>query len=178
MRTDKNGIYHANFDCWQSVWGYNDAYDKVFNTFTSMERAKFDFTSGDKDYMLWVWKGDYLNLGAGAEMGIYYDSLIPGHWGVDKSLAMTMALILQYTDPTTNKTSTIINYSPSDKQWWLTGFNPNYQGVNAGNLRAIYSITFNTQAMYTDFYKAWGGVIDSRWKWTFDPKTTTATLTF
>ncbi|WP_133051144.1 RHS repeat-associated core domain-containing protein, partial [Ruminiclostridium hungatei] len=26
MRVDKNGIYHANFDCWQSAFGYNNFY--------------------------------------------------------------------------------------------------------------------------------------------------------
>ena len=102
------------------------------------------------------------------EMGIYYDSMIPGHWGVDKSLAMEMSINLQYTDPATKAKSTIINYDPGDKQWWITGFNPDYPGIDEGNLKATYSVTFNTETMYTDFYNKFGDTYsdfyDSRWK--------------
>ena len=180
MRVDKNGIYHANFDCWQSAFGYNNFYDNVFDTFTSMDREKFQFNSGGKEYMLWAWKGDYLNLGAGAELGIYYDSIIPGQWSVDKSQAMKMSMALQYTDPETNKTSTIINYSPGDKQWWITGFNPNYKGVNANNLTVSYTVTF-TQTIYTNFYNKFGDknsdYYDSRWTG-WDSKKFSATFNF
>ena len=164
MRVDGKGIYHADFDGWQSVWGYNDSYDMVFNAFTSMDRAKFDFSSSGKDYILWAWKGDYLTLGAGTEMGIYYDSLIPGHWGVDKSLAMEMSLKLQYTDPITKTTSTIINYDPGDKQWWITAFNPKYEDVQANNLTATYRVTFNNSTMYEDFLKS-RSYLDNKDKW-------------
>lgn len=32
---------------------------------------KFSFTVDNFDYILWIWRGNYLNLGAGAEMGLY-----------------------------------------------------------------------------------------------------------
>ncbi len=64
-------MYHARPDAIQQVGGYNDFYDIVFGYATSMDKAKFQFTSGDREYMFWEWKGDYLNLGAGAELGIY-----------------------------------------------------------------------------------------------------------
>jgi RHS repeat-associated protein len=70
---DLNGknVYHATMDCYQQYGGFNDFYDTVFDHATSMNKAKFRFTSGGQEYVLWAWKGDYLNLGAGAEMGIY-----------------------------------------------------------------------------------------------------------
>lgn len=130
--------------------------------------------------MLWAWKGDYLNLGAGAELGIYYDSILSGQWSVDKSQAMKMSMALLYADPKTNKTSTIINYSPGDKQWWITGFNPNYKRVNANNLTVSYTVTF-TQTMYTNFYNKFGDknsdYYDSRWTG-WDSKKFSATFNF
>ena len=118
-----------------------------------------------------------MELGAGAELGIYKRMTVAGYdtpqWAVDKSLAMKMTLNLK-----DNKGNTIISYAPSDKQWWITGFNPAYKNVQASSLTATYSVTFNSSTMYNAFYNTWGGVTDSQWKWTFDPKTLTATLTF
>ena len=67
----------------------------------------------------------------------------------------------------------IINYAPSDKQWWITGFNPNYSILSASLLTAIYTVTFNDTTMYNDFYNTWN--IDSRWSFDGDK---TATLRF
>lgn len=182
---DLNGkyIYHARMDCLQQYGGYNDFYDTVFYYATDMDKEKFDFTSGGKDYRLWAWKGDYLNLGAGAEMGIYSRLNVFGnesdHWLVDQDLAMHMTLELKLNG------KTIINWDPkkdnkysSDKVWWVTGFNPYHTKVKVENLTAIYTTTFNTQDMYDDFYNRFGKgkVRDTRW--TFDSKTITATFKF
>ncbi|MGM9664282.1 MAG: hypothetical protein ACI3XF_05520, partial [Eubacteriales bacterium] len=43
MEKDEDDIYHASFDCWQQYFGYNDLYDRVFDTATSMESEKFPF---------------------------------------------------------------------------------------------------------------------------------------
>lgn len=64
-------FYHAKVNCPQRPFGYCDLYDEVFNYATTMDREKFEFTSGGKRYIFWTWKGYYLNLGAGAEMGFY-----------------------------------------------------------------------------------------------------------
>ena len=63
--------YHVAYECPQRPYGYCDLYDEVFNYATTMDREKFEFTSGGKRYIFWTWKGYYLNLGAGAEMGFY-----------------------------------------------------------------------------------------------------------
>lgn len=167
--------YHARFDCWQSKFGYNDLYDFFFDLGTSMETAKFEFKSNKKEYVLWAWKGDYINLGAGAEMGIYERAKFLGlklpHWNVNKALAMKMSLQLYYGG------RNIIDYAPKEKQWWITGFNPNYKNVNAGQLTAVYTVTFNTKTMYNDFYDKWGKGKDKDSHWSFDGKRT-ATFRF
>ena len=69
---EKEGLaYHVMNECPQRPFGYCDLYDEVFNYATTMDREKFEFTSGGKRYIFWTWKGYYLNLGAGAEMGFY-----------------------------------------------------------------------------------------------------------
>ena len=144
MQKDSKGIYHANFDCWQQYFGYNDFYDLMFDLGTSMKSAKFDFNYNGTEYILWAWKGDYINLGAGAELGIYYGG--EPHWQVDKSLAMNMSLSLLYNG------RLIISYTPSQKQWWITAFNPAYQYASANNLSALYRIEFNSTGLYWAFF--------------------------
>jgi hypothetical protein len=46
----------------------------------------------------------------------------------------------------------IIWYAPSEKQWWITSFNPAYQNVNANQLTAVFGLVFNDSAMYSAFY--------------------------
>ena len=59
-----NGVYHAKFDCWQQIFGYNDLYDILFDLGTSMESKRFHFSYGGTSYVFWMWKGDYINLTA------------------------------------------------------------------------------------------------------------------
>jgi hypothetical protein len=189
---DDDGVYHARQE-WSlqsfEYSGYNDFYDTVFHYATSMAKEKFEFNSDGEDYILWAWKGDYLNLGAGAEMGIYTRMEVLGaqtdHWLVDQSLAMPMTLALDYNG------KQIISYDPkkvdpqifdplrkSTDKWWVTGFNPDYQDVKASELTTTYTVTFNTQAMYDDFYDKYGQGRDKDIRWTFDPKTITAKFEF
>lgn len=131
-----------------------------------MKRAKFPFNYNNKSYIFWAWKGDYLNLGAGAELGIYYDG--GWRWLVDQKLALKMTLNLKYNG------RTIISYNPG-KVWWLTGFNPYYQNVKASKLTATYTINFSSKkGMFNAFYKR------HRWSsgWSFNTKKYTATFKF
>ncbi|GKX28274.1 hypothetical protein SH1V18_07540 [Vallitalea longa] len=157
---DDNGVYHARQDALQQIGGYNDFYDIVFDYATSMKKERFEFSSGKRDYVIWTWKGDYLNLGSGAELGIYshdsgiasivdVTSPIDDHWLVDTSLAMPMTLTLK------DKNDNIIaDYNPGkdNPQWWITAFNPYEQNVNASNLTVTYTIDFTgNKTMFDDF---------------------------
>lgn len=153
---DQDGIYHTYTDCWQKYFGYNDLYDFVFDMGTNMERKKFDFLVGGKDWILWAWKGDYLNLGAGAELGIYKKLYIKikgkenatKHWLAATEEAMKMELKL------IRNGRTIINYKPRQKQWWITGFNSNeHDGVKMKELTAIFRAYFHNKRLYDCFRK-------------------------
>ncbi|OPX45078.1 hypothetical protein CLHUN_09650 [Ruminiclostridium hungatei] len=189
---DDDGVYHARQE-WSlqsfEYSGYNDFYDTVFHYATSMAKEKFQFSDADgNDYILWAWKGDYLNLGAGAEMGIYKRMVVNGtkteHWLVDQSLAMPMTLTLYYNG------KQIISYDPkkvdpkifdplrkNTDKWWVTGFNPDYQDVKASQLKATYTVDFSgKQDLYKYFIKSkdyldsidqWSISKDNKYKLTF-----------
>ena len=150
---DYNGIYHTRQDALQQYGGYNDFYDFVFNLASSMASEKFPFSYNGRQYMIWAWKGDYLNLGAGAELGIYYGG--GPHWLTDTSLGIGIGLYLSY------KGHEIISYEPDIPEWWITGFNPYYQNVLAHDLTAQFTIVFPSQGMFDAFWNTWKH--DPRW---------------
>ena len=156
----RDGVYHTRQDCWQQFFGYNNFYDWAFNLGTSMSRAKFPFYSGNKEYIFWAWKGDYLNLGAGAEMGLYSRLVLQnnktGHWIAETKLAMKMSMELKY------KGKTIATYKPAQKQWWITCFNPYYQSVKSKQLTVSFTVTFTNKKMFNDFYNKYGRKLYSK----------------
>lgn len=66
---NKAAIFHTSPDCWQQYMGYCDLYDWVFDVATDIN--KYSVTVDGEQYCIWMWKGEYLNLGAGAETGTY-----------------------------------------------------------------------------------------------------------
>lgn len=163
MSADENGIYHANFNCWQQYFGYTDLYDVVFDSATSMRYAKYEFDVNNDnytDYILWAWKGNYLNLGAGAELGIYerweYSDEI---WKVDKSNAMKMTLKLEH-----KKKGLLFDWRPTAKQWWITGFDSKTPNVYRDDLTATFSVEFTNTNMYNCFKNQWQKK-DNRWSY-------------
>ena len=162
MYKDGNGVYHARTTAWQQIGGYNDLYDYIFDIGTSMDKAKFEFTDNvidtdGRDYILWAWKGDYINLGSGAELGIYSrDSGLLGqvdvstphddHWLVDTSLAMPMTMTLKEGN------TVIASYTPNENQWWITSFNPAYKNREASGLSVSFTVDFTgNESMYDAF---------------------------
>jgi hypothetical protein len=159
------GVYHASTLCWQILGGYNMLYDVAFDIGTCMETKQFPFTHNGKSYVIWVWKGDYINLGAGAEVGIYVGD--GPHYFANPFLSMPMAMSLSCNG------STIIDHR--QYTWWMTGFNSNYTNVHAYQLRARFTIDFRYMGgMYDSFKAAYGG---SQY-WFFPAGGTTAILTF
>lgn len=63
-----------------------------------------------------MWKGDYLNLNSGAEIGIASGKMT--HYAKVKAVDMNMSLYKYDTYSITN----IVNWYPDDPQWWITGF--------------------------------------------------------
>ena len=160
---DDDGVYHTRQDATQRLFGYNSLYDVVFDHATSMESQRFEFTHDGQDYSLWAWKGDYLNLGAGAELGIYSRLTINGlkspQWLVDQNLALPMTMELRNT-----KGKLIASYSPNEPQWWITSFNPYFQKVQACTLEVTYTVDFSgNKRMYSSFTNSTSFTKDKRW---------------
>lgn len=145
-----DGVFHTRPDCWQAPFGYNDFYDYVFDGFTSCERNKVNFTYQGREYTIWMWKGDYLNLGAGCETGIYYsdDGGYHKYSATDSNLKQAIVLY----DKRTGRR--ILAYEPNNPQWWITGFNPRYQDVDVKNLEVRGMIDFSKNpGMFDAFYR-------------------------
>ena len=124
------------------------------------------FTYNGQNYILWAWKGNYLNLGAGAELGFYYGGEDENSiWQIDKSLAMPMTLTLIHKNY-----GTIVNNWKSTT-WWITAFNPDFQGVLANDLTVHYTVEFNNDGMFDEFSKV------ERKGWTYDKTRKMASLT-
>ena len=145
-RDDDDGTYHARIDAWQKYFGYNDMYDFFFDYGTDMRYGKFSFEYEGENYIFWAWKGDYLNLGAGTELGIYKQFEDSDHYVVDISLPMTLHLKDENEEP-------IADYTPDEDQWWITAFNPEYPNVNAERLRATFYVDLSGDPDMYDIIK-------------------------
>ena len=53
----------------------------------------------------------------------------------------------------TAETSILIEYKPSEKQWWITGFDPYEQNVKAKDLTVVYTVKFDDKDMFEGFKK-------------------------
>lgn len=129
---DEHIALHSDTTQWQSIGGYNDFYDWVFDKATSMNKLKLDFTlsTNNQDYVVWVWKGNYLNLGAGSEVGFYTqngaleyleEEFELEHWMVSDELPMTLSLYRVARNGLIY--DTYYHWLPCN-QWWITGFVP------------------------------------------------------
>jgi RHS repeat-associated protein len=159
----------------QLLGGYNDVYDKVFDaTCHTAPPEKFDFTYGDKNYVVWAWKGDYLNLGAGAEIGFYSQDKddTDEHWGADQDgyiPKMTMSLRGAGAGG-----AEIVGFAPDKAQNWVAGWKPSMQKTYPKDLAATMTVDFsNNKGMLKAFEEKWGG---DKGPWTI--KNGVATLNF
>ncbi|WP_408605718.1 VWA domain-containing protein [Anaerobium acetethylicum] len=154
---DKNIAVHSQVDTWQEIWGYNDFYDLVFRTGTNgnIRKDKFQFSNGDgENYIIWIWCGDYLNLGSGAEMGIYTNPrkaplINLEHWeAVDFQLPMTLNL---YNYNGNDDIENVFSWAPEDTQWWITGFKPDFNQPKVEKMVTLGTIDFTDQEkLYSD----------------------------
>lgn len=144
-----------SLETWQKKYGYNDLYDKVFSKVTNgnMRNEKFFFKDkNNTEYVLWVWRGDYLAIGAGAEMGLYTKNTSKEnteHWdAVDFAIPMTLNLY-NYNSP--DDIEPIFNWKPMNNQWWITGFNPNCKEIDVTKQVMIGSLDFSE---HKDMYES------------------------
>ena len=201
FRCDDNNVIHSQFNQWQSTFGYNNIYDAVFRigTLGNMRNKKFDFSLNGTDYVFWMWRGNYLNLGAGAEIGFYTrpssyqspsDNIINGisnrvldlltncvdHYNVDKNLSIPMNTYLYEYSDSSNITNVYAwdpqdNSTATNNQWWACGFNPEYVlKVDSTKLVLIGAIDMSSHPdLYSQFYNDMKSD-DTLWKYLYFDK--------
>lgn len=215
---DDNGVYHVRPDAWQQYVHYSTGYDDVFrsavnkashgNITVDVNQSKIFWVDLDQDgkkekgeeFILWSWKGDYMNLGAGAETGLYqvmdgdrFDS--DGSYVMDENgeytflyaeinrdyeVSMTLDLYYDYNnDGNFSSGDRLYSYRPTEKQWWITGFDPLVQNVRADRMRAVTTVDFSSYGpeqgrLFYEAFKRDNGTSDD--KWIYDDASMTVTL--
>lgn len=139
-------------------------------TGTSMDKRRYEFSVGDSDYILWAWKGDYINLGAGAELGIYQRKTVlgfkTGQWDSQPERAMPMTLRLSYTNG-----KNIFSYEPDENQWWINGFNAQKPNIQAVDVTMTVTVDFSDQKdLWENFEKKFNNGKHTEWEFYDDYK--------
>ena len=115
----------------------------AWNKSSTHNPKEIPFADGT-EYTVWIWKGNYLNLGAGCETGIYYGD--KGEYHKDSGSDTNLNMHISLYDKNTGKE--IFSYCPEDPQWWVTGFNPKYQDYEADDLAVHGCIDFSKKRSY------------------------------
>jgi RHS repeat-associated protein len=116
--TTREGQYQ-----WQRNMGFNWVYDWAFSAGGPTKKLIFDFKANGKDYVVWCWKADYWNLGAGAEIGIYWQNdparAALGFYDVDPdNLKVKVNMKVVYDGKQT------YTFTLQQTNWWITLFAP------------------------------------------------------
>ena len=91
-------------------------------------------------YVVWIWKGDYWNLGPGAEIGIYYqkdqEKAEHGFYDIDKKdLKVKTHMKVDYDGQVAEIQQT---------NWWITMFMPwEGQRINLDDLQVWQAVSFD-----------------------------------
>lgn len=150
-------------ETWQKKFGFNSIYDEVFRIATNnnMQSAQLYFKDKNgTNYVLWMWRGDYLALGSGAEIGLYQKNSSAStstdknlkHWNsVDFEVPMTLNLYNYYSE---NNIEHIFSWRPNNNQWWITGFNTKFSNVDVKKQVMIGTVNFSSHKdMYNSLKK-------------------------
>ena len=142
---------------WQQIGGYNDFYDFVFNIATSMDRTKLNFTLEDgQSHAVWAWKGNYMNVGPGAEIGFYtkdnnLTDLGIELWWVTDVFPITLSLYRK----TDSGYSNYCNWQPADEQWRITTSAPPWDSdITKDQLLMVGSVDFSGSEREKTMYSA------------------------
>ncbi len=154
---------------WQHHVGYIWWYDFCFSVGGPTDKKKYTFVvdddngpfSVDTEYVVWVWKADYWNLGAGAEIGIYYQGAwLPqamGYYKIDtENLKVSVKMNVFYG--TEQITTDFVQTN-----WWVTSFTPDIQSPDVNNLDVHLKVAFAGQgehsSLFVPFFTKWNPLI-------------------
>ena len=147
---------------WQSEMGYSWLYDYFFSLGGPIERLIFKFKHENTNYVIWCWKGDYWNLGAGSEIGIYYtdnDKYAENNFYlIDESLTVHTRMIVKYRWLFGSEigSSTLIDFHQTN--WWVTMFTPAVQHPRVDRIDVDLYVRFtgdNYYSLMESFYNTY-----------------------
>ena len=149
---------------WQSQVGYDELYDFFFSLGGPIERIRYKFAEGTgsntKYYAIWLWKGDYWNLGAGAEIGIYYtdneDNAINNFYIIDTSLTLHVHMLIKYRTFFGQIPMTLNDFHQTN--WWVCSFTPSIQFPNVDWIDVDLDVRFtgnNYHKLMKPFHAQW-----------------------
>lgn len=161
FKNDENGNYTSDpsVKMWQSYVGYTPIYDFFFSLGGPIFRDRYEFqveTTGASEsstdyYVIWVWKGDYWNLGAGAEIGIYHtDSELHyknGFYEVVTDLTLDVDMTITYEG---NELNHLVQTN-----WWVCSFTPEKQLIDISELDVFLKVKFTDPSLRDPFYSTW-----------------------
>ena len=121
-------------------------YDFFFDLGTEMRTEQYYFDYKGKKYVLWVWHGDYLNLGTGSELGLYEQ------YGNSDHYVKTGYLPIEQT--LTYKGKEVFHYAPEEEQWWIPTFDSSRMDPDVSQLTSTYVIDLSERVdMYEEMKK-------------------------
>ena len=146
---------------WQSLVGYTPIYDFFFSLGGPIRRFLYEFEVTNDGplpdifqtdyYVVWIWKGDYWNLGAGAEIGIYHTDCYLYHkskfYDVVTDLTLDVDMTIIYQD---RELTHLVQTN-----WWVCSFTPEEQLINIDDLRVSLKVKFTDPSLRDPFYNAW-----------------------
>ena len=162
---------------WQSRVGYDTIYDTAFSLGGPIYRQRYKFTTGTgeniKYFVIWIWKGDYWNLGAGAEIGIYvaktqeqYDN---NFYEVDENLVLDVNMDIKYRTLSGLLPITLNNLT--QRNWWVCSFSPAIQHPNVNwidvNVKANFVDNggYDADLLMTAFYEKGNTAMNEERDW-------------
>ncbi len=156
------GIWYAGLDAKQRAGGYNRAYDAVFSM-VDYKYFKSRFEYGSHSWLIEGWKGNYMNMGVGGEIGVYYnDSPYGSKLGCLEHYGPISDADMLYMQFTLGRGGGVIMTKAREKHWWITGFRPSIGTIPSSSLTMTGAIYFPDWTMAKEFKDGLQTVIDEK----------------
>lgn len=160
------GIWYATVEAPQRAFGYNDLYNSVFalagyvpNSNVSYKSFIAFFSEGAYSYRIEGWKGNYMQMGVGSEIGIYAENTADREQRIKDSFFYKLLcasnvrhypVAPKYMWPKIDLKISVwarsgertILARPAQYHWWIDGFNPSEGTIHPDNLIVRSTMTF------------------------------------
>lgn len=145
-------VLYATVDCWMRDFGFNMLYDMAATSmpvFFNYRTRRFKFEYDGLEWMIQIWKGNYL-IANGGEVGLYCRE--PERFGshydsVSDERMLDIAMQIYHGD------ELLVN-KPMQKHWWANGFNLGDTLYRPGSLTMNFSIAMPDEEMLKAFCQA------------------------